>query len=261
MKKLIFEVVGSRYYVLELLGTGGFSEVYKVRDIHTGKIYAMKKYITSNPNDLNNLLEGLERELNVLRYTSHPVLPKIYNLIKEDESFYLIMEYVDGVNLRDMVRDKRPFKNKEIKSIMKQVLSGLYYLHSLNPPIIYRDLKPSNIVMNNSGKIKLVDFGVAKRYSKEIEVREKSFGTKGFAAPEQFGNKDGFSIYNTDVRTDIYGAGTTMYYLRAGEVYKMDYWPISIGWRLQKIIGKCTKPEPEKRYQDCIELLTCIEKL
>ena len=94
MENIINEVVGGRYAVMGMLGKGGFSVVYRVRDIQTGIEYAMKNYFSSNSGDKQKLLEGLERELNVLKNTSHPNLPKIYDLIKEEGNFFLIMEIV-----------------------------------------------------------------------------------------------------------------------------------------------------------------------
>ena len=261
MEKIINEVVGGRYAVCEVLGKGGFSIVYRVKDIQTGMEYAMKNYFSSNPADKKNLLEGLERELNVLKNTSHPNLPKIYDLIKEEDSFFLIMEIVNGENLKSIVERKGPLSKKEIKHVMKQVCSALYYLHSLAPPIVYRDLKPSNIVIDESGHIKLVDFGIAKRYSKEIELSERAFGSKGFAAPEQFGDKKGFSIYNTDIRTDVYGIGTTLYYLKTGKVFVGDVSSVRLGHKLKRIIRKCTKQSPDDRFQSVIEVLLRLETL
>ncbi|MCR5430629.1 MAG: serine/threonine protein kinase [Eubacterium sp.] len=261
MEKIINEVVGGRYFVCDMLGKGGFSYVYRVKDMQTGQEFAMKNYFSSNPGNKKNLLEGLERELNVLKNTSHPNLPKIYDLIKENDSFFLIMEIVNGENLKSIVDRKGPLKKKEIKHVMKQVCSGLYYLHSLEPPIVYRDLKPSNIVMDENGQVKLVDFGIAKRYSKEIELSEKAFGSKGFAAPEQFGNKKGFSIYNTDIRTDIYGIGTTLYYLKTGKIFVEGVWSVRLGHRLKKVIKKCTKKCPDERFQSVIEVLVRLETL
>ena len=261
MEKIINEVVGGRYVVCDVLGKGGFSVVYRVKDMQTGIEYAMKNYFSSNPGNQKNLLEGLERELNVLKNTSHPNLPKIYDLIKENDNFFLIMEIVKGENLKSIVDRKGPLKKKEIKHVMKQVCSALYYLHSLEPPIVYRDLKPSNIVMDENGNVKLVDFGIAKRYSKEIELSEKAFGSKGFAAPEQFGDKKGFSIYNTDTRTDIYGIGTTLYYLKTGKVFVEGMMGVSIGYKLKRLIKKCTKHNPNDRFQSVIEVLVRIETL
>lgn len=266
MKEILNKIVGGRYYVLEPLGQGGFSRVYKVKDTHSGTVYALKQYITSDPANKKKLLEGMEKELNVLKYTSHPVLPKIYNLIKEDDRFFLVMEYVEGMNLKKYVETKGILKKKLLVSVMVQVCSGLYYLHSMEPPVVYRDLKPSNIMFMEDGCVKLVDFGIAKRYNKEIDADELALGSKGFAAPEQFGNKKGNSIFNTDIRSDIYGVGTTMYYLATGKIYnaknsvkKVKCWRLSP--KIKKIINKCTQKNPDWRYQDCIELLCDIYKL
>ena len=101
MKNIINNVVGGRYYVLEHIGSGGCSDVYKDRDIYSGLFYALKKYKTSDQANKKNLMEGMEKELYGLKHCSHPVLPKIYNIIKEEQNFYLIMEYVEGINLKE----------------------------------------------------------------------------------------------------------------------------------------------------------------
>ena len=260
-ENLINNIVGGRYYVLSLLGKGGFSKVYKVRDIHSGRFYALKQYITSDPANKKKLLEGMEKELNVLKHVSHPVLPKIYNLIKEDDRFFLVMEYVEGINLREYVKTKGVLKKRQFVSVISQVCSGLYYLHSMEPPVVYRDLKPSNIILMNDGKVKLIDFGIAKRYSREIDVDELALGSKGFAAPEQRGDRRGKGLYNTDIRSDIYGVGTTMYYLKTGKVFdgKLKSWRISP--KLKGIIRRCTMKNPDMRYQNCIELLCAMKSL
>lgn len=255
MKNILNEVVGGRYYVLSLKGKGGSAKVYKAKDINTGEIIALKRYITSDPANSEHLVEGLERELNVLRYTSHPVLPQIRNLIKVENDFYLVMEYVSGTNLKELIESNGPMKLRDVKAIMRQVCSGLYYLHSLDPPIVYRDLKPSNIILMDDGRVKLIDFGVAKRYSKEIELGEMAMGSRGFAAPEQFGDRLGRSIYNTDIRTDIYGVGTTIYYLLTGHKYAFGNMSLRIPFGMRRIIAKCTRVEPEKRYQNVLAVL------
>jgi serine/threonine-protein kinase len=260
MENIINSVVGGRYYVLAKLGVGGYSDVYKAKDVYSGEVYALKKYITSDPANKDNLLEGMERELNALKYCTHPVLPKIFNIIKENNCFYLIMEYVPGTNLKDYIKNNGPMKTSLVKGIMMQVCSGLYYLHSLEPPVIYRDLKPSNIILRDDGKIKMIDFGISKRYNRDV-ADELAIGSKGFAAPEQYGDKKGYSIFNTDLRTDIYGIGTTMYYLLSGKVYKNQINSHRIHGRFKRIIKKCTQINPNKRYQDCIQVLCDIKSL
>ena len=103
MADIINNIVGGRYYILELIGRGGSAIVYKVRDIHNGGIYALKKYITSDPANRKRLLEGMERELEVLKNCTHPVLPKIFDLIKIEDAFFLVMEYIDGIDLKKYV--------------------------------------------------------------------------------------------------------------------------------------------------------------
>ena len=205
-------------------------------------------------------MEGMEKELNALKYCSHPSLPKIYNIIKEEENFYLVMEYVEGINLKKYVARNGIVKTKLLQDIMMQVCSGIYYLHSLEPPIVYRDLKPSNIILKNDGRVKLIDFGIAKRYRTDV-ADEQAFGSVGFAAPEQFGDAKGMSLYNTDIRTDIYGIGTTMYYLKTKTKYTGRISSRKIHGKLKRIIKKCTQVNPNKRYQNCIEVLCEMKSL
>lgn len=259
MNKILNQIVGDRYYVLECIGKGGFSTVYKVRDIYTGKLYALKKYVTSDPANRNNLWEAVEKEVGILRHTNHPTLPKIYNLIKENEQFYLVMEYVLGMNLKEYVKKHRHVKTSFIYDVMTEVCSGLYYLHSLEPPIIYRDLKPSNIILKNDGHVKLIDFGISKRYRSDVDVDELALGSRGFAAPEQFKNNEN-ALFNTDIRTDIYGIGTTMYYLKTGCVFEGKF-PIAFSPKLKGIIKKCTQRNPNERFQNCIEVLCRMKSL
>ncbi len=259
MDTILNNVVGGRYYVLEIIGKGGFSVVYRVKDVHTGQEYALKEYITSDPADQKKLLEGMERELAVLKHTSHPVLPKIFNLIKENGRFYLVMELVRGENLKQYITQKKPLKTKELKKVMLQVCSGLYYLHSLEPPIIYRDLKPANIIRMEDGSIKLIDFGIAKRYRDDIDLDALAIGSRGFAAPEQYEKSRLKQFYNTDIRTDIYGIGKTMFYLKTGKVYGGKF-PLFFPGKLKKVIKKCIMTEPDRRYQDCIDVICEIKR-
>lgn len=270
MADIINNIVGGRYYILELIGRGGSAIVYKARDIHNGGIYALKKYITSDPANRKRLSEGMERELEVLKNCTHPVLPKIFDLIKIEDAFFLVMEYIDGIDLNKYVDEYGTLSTKMLVKVMEQVCSGFYYLHSLSPAIVYRDLKPANIILCKDGRIKLIDFGIAKRYRTDIDVDKLALGSKGFAAPEQFGDSKGKGLYNTDIRADIYGIGTTMYYLKTAKTYNSvqgskslysfkDYFKTS--HKLRKIIKKCTKNNPDLRYQSCIEILCSIKTL
>lgn len=261
MDKILNTIVGDRYYILEIIGAGGYSVVYKAKDIHSGNIYALKKYITSDPANKKRLLEGMERELEVLKNCNHPVLPKIFDLIKIKDMFFLVMEYVEGEDLKKYMNRTGTLSKKKIKQVMEQVCSGLYYLHSLSPAIVYRDLKPSNIILMKDEKIKLIDFGIAKLYRDDIDVDRLALGSKGFAAPEQYGDKNGMGLYNTDIRADIYAIGSTIYNLRLNKKYKSisKTDSIRLGHKLKKVVKKSTRKEPDRRYQNCIELLVDLK--
>ena len=258
MQNLINKVFADRYEMIGVISESEYSSVYKVKDTKTGNILALKNYFSSNPKDEIKLLEGLEREFNVLRHTSHPGLPKFFDLIKENDKFYLVMEYISGTNLKDYVDKNGPLKKKEMKHIMRQVGSTLYYLHSLEPAIIYRDLKPANIILLEDGGVKLVDFGIAKRYSGEDFLVEKAYGSRGFAAPEQYGDKNGNALFNTDIRTDIFGFGATMYYLATKEYYKSGHVTLRWGRKISRVISKCTKSNADDRYQNILDVLIDI---
>ena len=135
--------------------------------------------------------KALEKVLNLSLihiYCTHPVLPKIFDLIKIEDAFFLVMEYIDGIDLKKYVDEYGTLSTKMLVKVMEQVCSGFYYLHSLSPAIVYRDLKPANIILCKDGRIKLIDFGIAKRYRTDIDVDKLALGSKGFAAPEQFGD-------------------------------------------------------------------------
>lgn len=259
------KVESGRYLILKQIGKGGTSRVYKAKDIKTGEIFALKRFVGYNLCDSKRLMEDLDRELDVLKYKLHPCLPKVFNIIKKNNDFYLVMEYIEGKSLEEVHLCKKQWSKIEVIDIAKQLLSVMYYLHSLEPPIIYRDLKPENIIMQDNGKIKLIDFGNAKKFNRDITVYAKAYGTPKFAAPEQYGDREGRGLYNTDIRTDIYGVGAVLYYLASG--YKIGekvscgskaIYLIRFGRKFDNIIRKATRTYPKDRYSDDIEMLTEI---
>lgn len=258
----INKIESGRYLILEKLGEGNSANVYKVKDIITGEILALKKYKTHDIFNRQRLMADVERELSVLKYTSHPGLPKVFNILYKDDNFYLVMEYVEGMSLKEYKRNKHFIRKKTVMDIGMQLLSAMYYLHCLNPPIVYRDLKPSNIIMMDDGTIKLVDFGNAKRFNRDVSADLKAYGTPGFAAPEQYGDRNGNGIYNTDIRTDIYGTGCVLYYLAAGiklgekgHTLKKILYRIRFGRKFHKTIKKATKIYPKNRFSTDIEMM------
>ena len=149
----------------------------------------------------------------------------------------------------------------------RALASALDYLHSMNPPIIYRDMKPSNVMLKPDGSVKLIDFGTAKEYIVENNADTTALGTRGYAAPEQFGDSQGRGIYNTDARTDIYNLGATLYHLVTGknpceppyEIKPIRQWNPTLSSGFEQIIIKCCQLSPEDRYQSCSELLYALD--
>lgn len=266
MKKNTIE--SERYLILQEIGEGGFSRVYKAKDINTGDVVVLKNYKTHDIYNKQRLMADVERELDVLKYKTHPGLPKVFNIIFKENQFYLVMEFVEGVSLEELCIKRKFFRKKEIIDFGRQILSALYYLHSLEPPIIYRDLKPANVMIQSSGHIKLIDFGNAKRFNRDVSADTVAVGTPKFAAPEQYGDRFGNGIYNTDIRTDIYGVGAVLYYIATGmklgekgHIIRKILYSLRFGRRFNRMIKKATKLYPKDRYQDAIEMLVDLYKV
>ena len=203
-------------------------------------------------------LQSLKNEIEMLRNLSHPNLPSIIDIIDYEDSLLIVMDYVEGNTLSKAVNEYGPQPQEYVIEWAKQLCNVLGYLHSQNPPIIYRDLKPGNIMLKPDGTIVLIDFGTARQYKEENIEDTTCLGTRGYAAPEQFGGHG-----QTDARTDIYCLGSTMYHLVTGknpseppyEMYPIRYWNGALSQGLEQIILKCTQLDPSNRYQNCAKLL------
>ncbi len=254
----IGEVVGGRYKVLHLVGRGGMSNVYLVINEAVNKQWAIKEVRRSARKDHELLQQNLIAETNILKQLSNPHLPSIVDIFKDEEegTLLIVMDYIEGITLSRKLKEEGAQPEERVVNWALQLCEVLTYLHSQNPPIIYRDTKPSNIMLKPDGTIILIDFGTARVYKEGQSDDTTCLGTKGYAAPEQYGRSQ------TDARTDIYNLGATMYHLVTGhnpnlkpyEMYPIRHWDRSLSSGLEKIILKCTKPNPDERYQDCAEL-------
>ncbi|MBE5958342.1 MAG: serine/threonine protein kinase [Lachnospiraceae bacterium] len=251
----------NRYDLIELIGTGGNGCVYKAKDIKTGKFVALKCFKASDVMNKKRISKEIMRELNVLKYITHPGLPKVFDVIYENGCFYLVMEYIEGATLKETLKKKR-MKKKDIRNISVQIMSALYYIHSLEPPIVYRDLKPENIIIMEDNKVKLIDFGNAKRFNRDVAADTFAMGSPKYAAPEQFGDRFGNGLYNTDIRTDIYSMGILLYYMatletNVGEAsfFKKIRYYILFDRKYRKTIIKATQKSPKNRFQNIIEMM------
>ena len=260
-------VLDEKYEILAEVGRGGMSIVYLARDKRLNKQWAVKEIKNDGKKSAKTLLKGLEREANILKNVDHPVLPRIVDIINQDGTIYVVMDYIEGDTIQDRLKKEGAQPQELVVEWGLQLASALDYLHNMNPPVIYRDMKPSNVMIKPEGGVKLIDFGTAKEYEIENNADTTALGTRGYAAPEQFGDSKGRGIYNTDARTDIYNLGATLYHIVTGknpceppyEIKPIREWNPTLSSGLEKIILKCTQADPNDRYQNCTELMYALE--
>lgn len=260
-------VIGGKYEILKRIGQGGMSIVYAALDVRLNKQWAIKEIKKSDKQDTQRLLRSLQIEANILKKVDHPVLPRIVDIIHYDGTVFVVMDYIEGRTLNQILKKEGAQPQEQVIEWAKDLCSALEYLHSMDPPIIYRDMKPANIMVKPNGKVKLIDFGTAKEFDTESLADTTALGTKGYAAPEQFGDSQGRGIHRTDARTDIYSLGATLYHVLTGKnpceppyvITPIRHWDPTLSSGLEKIVEKCTRMNPEDRYQNCTELLYDLE--
>ncbi|SHJ42251.1 serine/threonine protein kinase [Clostridium amylolyticum] len=257
---LIGTLFENRYQIIDILGKGGMSTVYLAKDTNLQKFWAIKKVLKSS----KNLKADLMAEANILKRLDHPALPRIVDIIEKEDSIYVILDFIDGISLDKKLVEFGVVDEFTIINWALQICDVLNYLHSQKPnPIIYRDMKPGNIMLTAQGKIKLIDFGIAREYKEEVSQDTTYIGTKGYAAPEQYGS------HQTDERTDIYSLGVTLYHLATGKGPSDPPYEIKpvreinplLSEGFEIIINKCTEQDPNLRYQSIEELIYDIENI
>lgn len=258
----IGSLVDNKYRVLDVVGSGGMSTVYLVRNERANKSWAIKEVLKQGEENLEVKKNSLIAETEMLKKLNHPNLPAIVDVIETDDTFLVVMDYIEGNDLGDVLDEFGAQPQDKVIEWAKQICDVLQYLHTRNPIIIYRDLKPANIMLKPDGNLTLIDFGTAREAEIKDVANTVSLGTRGYAAPEQFG--DGA---RADNRTDIYCFGATIYHLVTGHNPAEEPYVIerirdinpSLSGGLEKIILKCTQPKPQDRYQSCEELMYDLE--
>ena len=255
-------MLGGKYRIIELAGRGGMSNVYRAVHERLQKEWAVKEIRKENCRDFHMFRRRLIAEADMLKKLKHPGLPGIIDIIEEDDAVYIIMDFIHGKTLKELVRERGVFSEEETVSIMVQICQVLEYLHCQDPPVIYRDLKPSNLMIED-GCVKLIDFGTAREYSYgKNDGDTVSLGTRGYAAPEQYGGRG-----QTDARTDIYCLGVTIFFLLTGAspdqppyrlcpVREINPW-LSEG--IEEILLRCVQDDPDQRFQSCREVIRALE--
>ncbi|GAC1308200.1 MAG: hypothetical protein NVSMB27_45900 [Ktedonobacteraceae bacterium] len=201
-----------RYQIISKIGAGGFGAVYKATDIHSkDHTFAIKEVSLRGlrPQAVIEATETFQKEVSLLSQLKHPNLPRLYDAFNEPEHWYMVMDFIEGETLekyQERVQDRRLLLS-EVFHIGIQLCTVLDYLHTQQPPIIFRDLKPANILRTPQGQVYLIDFGIA-RYFKQGQAKDTTaLGSPGYAAPEQYGRAQ------TTPRADIYSLGVVLHQL------------------------------------------------
>ncbi len=260
------QLIDDKYEILAQLGKGGMSKVFLAMDRRLNKQWAVKE-IQKRGRDENNevFVQSAIAEANLIKQFDHPHIVRIVDIIEDENVIDIIEDYVEGRTLKEIMDDEGPQDQEKVVNWAKQICSALEYLHSRPNPIIYRDMKPDNVMLRPNdgvGDVKIIDFGIAREYKAKNLADTVCLGTRGYAAPEQFGGQG-----QTDARTDIYCLGVTLYSLLTGqnpaeppyEIRPIRQWNPALSSGLETIILKCTQPDPNMRYQSCAELMYALK--
>lgn len=258
----IGSVIDGKYKILNVVGKGGMSVVYLAMNERANKQWAIKEVRKDGMQSFEVVKQNLVAETDLLKKLNHPHLPSIIDVIDCDDTFLIVMDYIEGNPLSKALETSGAQNQDDVIEWAKQLCDVLGYLHSRKPPIIYRDMKPSNVMLKPDGNVMLIDFGTAREFKSTSVADTTCLGTQGYAAPEQFGGHG-----QTDARTDIYCLGATMYHLVTGhnpatppyEMYPIRQWNPMLSSGLEEIILKCTQRNPDDRYQSCAELLYALD--
>lgn len=257
------QVIDDKYEILKLIGEGGMSRVYLAMDKRLNKSWAVKE-IEKKATDRNNeiVIQSAITEANMIKQFDHPAIVRIVDIIDYGNVIYIVEDYVEGETLEALVEADGAQSEELVVDWAKQICEALDYLHSRTPPVIYRDMKPANVMLSPDGKIRVIDFGIAREYKESSQKDTTSLGTRAYAPREQFGGK-------TDARSDIYSLGITMFQLITGldpclattEIQPVRQINPALSEGIETIIQKCVQASPENRYQSCMELLYDLEHI
>jgi serine/threonine protein kinase len=260
-------ILHSRYRVVRNLGQGAMGAVYLAEDLllsHT--LWAVKEIdLSAVPLHEHALAQALfQRECDTLAKLIHPGIPRAIDFFRSDDgNMGLVMQWLEGHPLDEVLNSlSRALWPSEALPIALQITHVLEYLHGRTPPIIYRDLKPSNLIVTRLGRVYFIDFGIARQFQAGQAKDTQEFGTPGFCAPEQYGHGQ------TTARSDVYAVGTTLFQLLTQgdpQSYNFTFPPLSTFFTppdgLQDVMDKCLQIKPEDRYGDVVALRHDLEKV
>ena len=262
-------IIGDRYEILEKIGTGGMSDVYKAKDHKLNRFVAVK-VLKQEFSENANFVSKFRVEAQAAAGLMHPNIVNVYDVGEEGGIYYIVMELVEGITLKKYIEKKARLSVKEAISIAIQVSMGIEAAH--NNHIIHRDIKPQNIIISKEGKVKVTDFGIAKAATSNT-ITSNVMGSVHYTSPEQA--RGGYS----DEKSDIYSLGITMFEMLTGRVpfngettvaiaikhiqeelpSPRDYVP-EIPISVEQIVYKCCQKSPDRRYQSMAELIVDLKQ-
>lgn len=247
-------IIENKYKIVKHIARGGAFDTYLATDVRLNLTWAIKVSRSNRTEDMGLI----QNQINILKQLDHPMIPRFADAYMTNGKAIIVQEYVAGTTLEDIVNEYGGQSVEHVVDWIGQICNVMGYLHMQSPMFIYRDVKPANFILEPSGRIRVVDFDIIRSYKPGRTEDTVNLGTKGYAAPEQFGGRG-----QTDPRTDVYGIGVTMYRLLTGaDVQERNIIlnPITldepgIPSGLAYIINKCTQFNPRERYNSCDELL------
>ncbi len=259
-------VLQERYEILGVHGVGGMGAVYRARDLRFSaveKIVAVKEMSNTAPDArLRRIgIQNFERVANILASLSHPCIPKIFDYFSEGQRSYLIMEFVEGETLEDLLEaHSQPFSQEEVADWGLQICDVLVYLHGHTPPVIFRDIKPGNLMLTPDGRVVVIDFGIAKVF--EHGQRGTMIGTEGYSPPEQYRGA-------AEPRGDLYALAATLHHLLTGRDPRLEppftfhERPIrmfnpNISSELEAVVMKALAYDVQERFASAAEMALAL---
>lgn len=263
-------ILDGKYEVLKILGCGGMGTVYLCRNNRLGNLWAIKEVTNEWKGKIDFLTEP-----KLLKDLQHPGIPKVIDIFIENENLYMVEDYIAGENLKELIEKQGPLSAEKVANIALKLCDILAYLHSFSPPIIYRDLKPSNIMLKSEDEIVLVDFGIARTFKEQSDSDTVVLGSRGYMAPELLNNTQ------SNIKSDIYSLGATLNYILTGEAISSlqpaasklqgvtktieaisktkEVFP-ETNSDLTKIIHKAASIDPESRYSNISEVKAALQQ-
>ncbi|MCB0257376.1 MAG: serine/threonine protein kinase, partial [Anaerolineae bacterium] len=253
-----FVLQHGRYVILSRVGMGGMGAVYRAADTRLGnKAVAIKEMSDAgiaDPGQKQQAIDGFRQEAQMLAHLDHSNLPKVTDYFTENGKHYIVMEFVEGETLESYLQ-RQAVSESTVRVLAAQLFDVLGYLHRQNPAVIFRDLKPANIMLTPQGRVKLIDFGIARIFKTGKPGDTMVMGTPGYAAPEQHGNAQ------TDARSDIYSLGVVLHHALTG--YDPSLTPFvlppvrqlnpSVSPQMEQAIAKAIQTDRSQRFQSMSE--------